>query len=270
MGLTLATGITGICYILAKYFKRKQARITTWAHAVNEYCASFFPAFLIILGMRSFVIENYRIPTSSLKPTLLVGDFLIANKFAYGVRLPVISTLITSFKSPARGDIVAFRSPLNPAVYFIKRVIGLPGDRIEYRQKILTINGQLAKQHVIKLERDEESNGHYWPVLLSEEDLAGYKHVIYTRLDPQTSTELVGEKLLQQNFENITVTVPEGQYFVMGDNRDNSFDSRHWGFVPADHLLGKAKWIFFSWNSQAAWHKPMTWIRWERIGMKIV
>lgn len=268
--LVVATLFAGLCYALAKLLNWIAYTPSRSFKGINEYLASFFPMLLILLLIRSFVTENYRIPSGSQKPTLLVGDFLIANKFVYGLRLPISGKCLIPYKQPKRGDVIAFRSPFNSSIYFIKRVVGLPGDHIRYHEKVLIINGKAADQRVIGVERDEEGNGRYWPVLRSEEDLEGYKHAIYTRLEFQNETDINASKVNIQDYENMEVTVPKGHYMMIGDNRDNSFDSRHWGFVSDAQLLGQAKWIFFSWDSEASWGKPLTWVRWKRIGMKII
>ncbi|MFM2322479.1 MAG: signal peptidase [Pseudomonadota bacterium] len=214
-----------------------------------EYAYSFFPILLIVLLLRSFLAEPFRIPSGSEKPALLVGDFIVANKFSYGIRLPVLHKKLIALGEPKRGDIVVFLWPKDPSTYFIKRIIGLPGDVISYQNKVLTINGQLAGQISLGERSDQDSANDRWPVLLKQENLLGIAHEIYLRPD-QLATDF-------------SLRVPKASYFVMGDNRDNSLDSRYWGFVPEKDLIGKATWVFFSWDSEH--HR----IRWNRLGMRI-
>ncbi|MEN9916416.1 MAG: signal peptidase, partial [Pseudomonadota bacterium] len=213
-----------------------------------EYARSFFPILLLVLLLRSFLAEPFRIPSGSEKPDLLIGDFIVANKFSYGIRLPVLHKKIMAVGEPKRGDIVVFLWPKDTSTYFIKRVIGLPGDAITYKDKVLTINGQLAPQTLIGEQSDQDAN-EKWRVIRKSENLLGVQHDIYLRPD-QLATDF-------------SVYVPPGNYFVMGDNRDNSLDSRYWGFVPEKDLIGKAIWVFFSWDNEQ--HR----VRWHRLGMRI-
>jgi signal peptidase I len=199
-----------------------------------EYARSFFPILLIVFLLRSFLAEPFRIPSGSMMPTLLVGDFILVNKFTYGIRLPVINKKIFPLNEPQRGDIVVFRFPKDPTVDYIKRVIGVPGDKIVYENKKLTVNGEpitavsLGLYQGIGQGKDMTGAEH----LL--ENLTGVEHSILVRTDA-TSAEGV-------------YVVPKGQYFVMGDNRDNSNDGRYWGFVPEENLVGKAFFIWMSWD----------------------
>jgi signal peptidase I len=214
-----------------------------------EYARSFFPILLLVLLLRSFLAEPFRIPSGSEKPDLLIGDFIVANKFSYGIRLPVLHKKVIFIAEPKRGDIVVFLWPKDTSTYFIKRVIGLPGDVITYKDKVLTINGKLAPQTLLGEATDQDGANEKWPVLLKQENLLGIQHEIYLRPD-QLATDF-------------SVYVPKGHYFVMGDNRDNSLDSRYWGFVPEKDLIGKAMWVFFSWDNER--HR----VRWNRLGLRI-
>ena len=201
-----------------------------------EYARSFFPVVLIVLLLRSFLFEPFRIPSGSMMPTLLVGDFILVNKFSYGMRLPVLNTKIVEFGEPKRGDIVVFRFPKQPTVDYIKRVIGLPGDRIAYFNKKLTVNGQPTGQ--VSLGR-YQGVGQGVDMTGAEqfiEDLTGVEHSILIRHGVNS-------------VEDVFV-VPPGHYFVMGDNRDNSNDSRYWGFVPEGNLVGRAFFIWMNWDWQ--------------------
>jgi signal peptidase I len=215
-----------------------------------EYSLSLFPILLLVLLLRSFVVEPFRIPSGSLKPTLLIGDFVLVNKFTYGLRLPVLHTKIYSMNEPKLGDVVVFRWPPNPSEDYIKRIVGLPGERLAYLDKILSVNGQAALQSYQGKATDSNDVGEEWPVLVNQENLATVKHAIYLRPD-----------IAPQNFSGLVV--PQDEYFVMGDNRDDSNDSRYWGFVPEKNLAGKAFMIWFSWDSVK--HR----VRWDRIGMRI-
>ena len=212
-----------------------------------EYARSFFPVFLVVLVLRSFIVEPFRIPSASMMPTLLIGDFILVNKYDYGIRLPVLNSKIIDNGEPESGDIVVFRYPEDPSTPFIKRVIGVPGDHVEYRDKKVYINGELLEQEL--LGRYEgvgaglSSTGDLW----YREHVNGESHQIL--LDDS------GRPLL--NFET---HVPEGHYFVLGDNRDNSRDSRFWGFVPDENLIGRAFFIWMNWDSKNGG------IGWSRIG----
>lgn len=217
---------------------------------IIDYARSFFPVLLIVFLLRSFLYEPFRIPSGSLKPTLLVGDFILVNKFDYGIRLPVIHAKIYPIKDIQRGDIVIFRYPVDPSVDFIKRVIGLPGDKISYRDKVLYVNGKKIPQEFEKYTTDQDSPDSSWNVVEKQEDFFGIKHAIFQI--PDRPSEDIKE-----------IVVPPGMYFMMGDNRDDSADSRYWGFVPDKNIIGKATMIWMSWDSDAdLLHK----IRWNRIG----
>jgi signal peptidase I len=201
-----------------------------------EYARSFFPIVLIVLLLRSFIAEPFRIPSGSMMPTLLVGDFILVNKFTYGIRLPVINKKIIELSEPNRGDIVVFRYPKDPTVDYIKRIVGLPGDKVVNKKKKLTINDLPVQQTSLGsyqgLGQGEEMSGA--EDLL--ENLTGVEHRILIRNGTPT-VEFV-------------YVVPEGNYFAMGDNRDNSNDSRYWGPVPEANLVGKAFFIWMSWDWQ--------------------
>lgn len=241
--LVVLTGV--ICLINHFWLSKKRSHNLKESWAI-EYSRSFFPVLLVVFLIRSFVLEPYRIPSGSLKPTLQIGDYIIANKFMYGLRLPIWHTKILNIEEPKRGDIMLFRWPTHPDVDLIKRVIGVPGDHIVYQNKILTINGQIMPQKSLKYAIDNEPKLGTWKVEEREENLEGIKHAIYVRpAVPPT---------------NFDVTVPPGKYFVLGDNRDGSDDSRYWGFVPEENIIGKAFCILISWNSDTDS------VRWSRLG----
>lgn len=260
--LAIATLITGLCYGIQQSRQWIPRLLPASFRQINDYFASLFPAILFVFLIRTFLIDFCVIPSASMQPNLLVGDRIIASRLAYGIRFPITGIVIKA-KLPKRGDVIIFRYPLNPSVYFIKRVIGLPGDRIHYDRKQLTINGKAIPQQFLSIER---KNNHEIPAQLAthyQEDLYGQKYSIYTDFAPN-------EKIDNAAINKPTmIIVPPKHYFVMGDNRDNSFDSRKWGCVPDYYLSGKAKWIFFSSDKQASWFNPLQWVRWSRLGMTI-
>lgn len=271
--LTLATLLSGLIWLLdAAWLARRRARAELALQEkpsrreplLVEYARSFFPVLLIVLLLRSFVAEPFHIPSSSMVPTLLVKDFILVNKFDYGLRLPVLHTRILPLGEPQRGDVVVFRFPersayrhclSNPLCLgsgglqevrrsagsdYIKRVIGLPGDHIVYRDKTLYINGARVTDTPLGPYAGPDVYG----ALLSRERLGGVSHDILT---------IPGYAAVSGEW-----TVPQGQYFVMGDNRDNSFDSRYWGFVPERNLVGKAFLIWMNldaFRNAALWHR---------------
>jgi len=191
-----------------------------------EYSRSFFPVLALVLVLRSFFMEPYQIPSGSMLPTLTVGDFIVVNKFEYGVRLPVLGTKIFDHNEPQVGDVMVFKYPVDPAVKFIKRVVGVPGDKLQYRDKVLTVNGVVLSQTYLK---DQTSTTEQYAELID-----GVEHQIWRNKNAG---------------RNWAVTVPEGQYFMMGDNRDGSNDSRYWGFVPEENITGKAIAVWLHWES---------------------
>lgn len=236
--LVIATLVTGVFWLLDKLFwapRRKaaaeRAGASQEANWALEFCRSFFPVIFFVLILRSFIVEPFRIPSGSMVPTLLVGDFILVNKFDYGLRLPVIHTKILGIHEPERGDVMVFRWPPDPSVDFIKRVVGLPGDVITYRDKQLSVNGEPVPRKLL-----HSYSGEGVPLSESatefEEMLGPANHLILQVNDRKSS--------------DISVKVPPGKYFVMGDNRDNSLDSRVWGFVPEKNIVGKA---FLVWMS---------------------
>jgi signal peptidase I len=214
-----------------------------------EYCKSFFPVILAVLLLRSFLVEPFRIPSGSMMPTLLVGDFILVNKYAYGIRLPVLNTKIIEIGEPRRGDVVVFRYPKDPSVDYIKRVVGVPGDRIGYYDKTLHINGEPIAQVPDSVYVGKGSGVSMSGAGMRREDLGDVQHQILVM--PRTPG-LEGEYVIKEN-----------EYFVMGDNRDNSNDSRYWGPVPEQNLVGKAFRIWMNWDSANGG------IEWDRIGRKI-
>ncbi|GMQ97030.1 MAG: signal peptidase I [Gammaproteobacteria bacterium] len=216
---------------------------------IIEYARSFFPIIVIVLILRSFVFEPFRIPSGSMMPSLLVGDFILVNKYTYGLRLPMVNKKIIDMDEPKRGDVIVFRYPGDTSVDYIKRVVGLPGDRVAYLNKTLYINGIEVPQGS-SLEYVGEPASlvkRYTEIRAEKLD----EHEYHTLVQPNTAG-LEGQFL-----------VPDGYYFVMGDNRDNSNDSRRWGFVPEVNLIGRAFMIWMSWDSRNFG------VRWERLGSSI-
>ncbi len=210
-----------------------------------EYSVSFFPVILFVFMLRSFVVEPFRIPSGSMIPTLQIGDLILVNKFSYGLRLPIVDKKIVDLGEPKRGDVMVFRYPVDPQVDYIKRVIGLPGDEVAYLNKQLTINGKPVPT-VAKGEYFDPDRVSY--AALYSEDLSGNSHEILVEerrsAEIEPFADFPGKNLCQYSREGVRCKIPEGNYFVMGDNRDNSADSRYWGFVPERNIVGKA---FFVW-----------------------
>ncbi|MGZ2744185.1 signal peptidase I [Burkholderia stagnalis] len=210
-----------------------------------EYTASFFPVILAVFVVRSFVVEPFKIPSGSMVPTLLVGDFILVNKFDYGLRMPITNTKITQGRALERGDVVVFRYPKDESVDYIKRVIGLPGDTVAYQDKQLTINGKPVPETALPDYFDDERQNY---AKQFEETVDGRKNAILN--NPAVPPFVMGaydypyRDNCTYNSRGVICKVPAGHYFMMGDNRDNSADSRYWGFVPDKNIVGRA---FFIW-----------------------
>jgi len=241
--------VTGAVWLLDKYALRKRrpegAKEPWWV----EYSVSFFPVILIVFVLRSFLVEPFKIPSTSMVPTLVVGDFILVNKFTYGIRIPVANVKVIELGSPQRGDVMVFRYPEDTSLDYIKRVVGLPGDRIEYRDKKLTVNGTevpmrrlddyLSRERMQFSRRYAEKFGDNEHEILIEEEAPAF--YLQTRSFPHAGN-------CNYNTRGLACTVPPGHYFMMGDNRDNSSDSRVWGFVPDENIVGKAFFIWLNLN----------------------
>jgi signal peptidase I len=269
--LVLATFITGGIWLIdAAVFaprRRRLARETAGGGGLGggavpaykepvlvEYARSFFPVILIVLLLRSFLVEPFRIPSGSMMPTLLVGDFILVNKFSYGLRWPVLNTKFIELGEPERGDVVVFRFPQQPSVDYIKRVVGVPGDQIAYRDKTLYVNGEPVPQEPVGNFQGVGAGAVMTGAHMALERLGETNHQILTH--PMAPDLAPGCRVLAYG----PITVPEGSFFVMGDNRDNSNDSRCWGLVPEGNLVGKAFAIWMSWDG-ARDGFPIDWSR---------
>ena len=210
-----------------------------------DWTAGLFPVILIVFALRSFVFEPFKIPSGSMIPTLLVGDLILVNKFTYGVRLPVINKKITAGTPVQRGDVMVFRYPPQPSMDYIKRVVGVPGDEIAYLNKRLTVNGKPVDTTALPDFFDADAMRYFKQF---DEQLGAQRHRIIVNPDApafvQGASNFAGREGCRYSVEGVTCKVPEGHYFMMGDNRDNSLDSRYWGFVPEANIVGKA---FFVW-----------------------
>ncbi len=244
--LVMATGVLwAIDYFWARKKRAVDAKDPWWV----EYGGSFFPVILGVFLLRSFLVEPFKIPSGSMIPTLLVGDFILVNKFTYGIRVPVINKKIVELNSPQRGDVVVFRYPPDPTLDYIKRVVGVPGDKIVYRNKKLTINGQEVPQTKTEDYLDKERL-FYTPRFV--EKLGAVEHNILIDAEAPSYVRTLARypysEKCHYNSDGISCEVPLGHYFMMGDNRDNSQDSRFWGFVPDENLVGKAFFVWFNFS----------------------
>ncbi len=253
--LVIGTLVTGVIVLMDKFILAENRRKRVLAESYEarfgdarnsgsakeykepwyvDYSRSFFPVLLVVLILRSFIAEPFRIPSGSMMPTLLHGDFILVNKYSYGLRLPVLHEKVWANGLPERGDVIVFRYPNNPAQDYIKRVVGLPGDKITYQSKKLFVNGNVMEQTdqgaYMGFGRDAAMTG----ARKKLEQLFSVRHEM-----------LVDDRMFPQNNEWV---VPDGQYFVMGDNRDNSNDSRRWGTVPEENLVGKAFMVWMNWD----------------------
>lgn len=210
-----------------------------------DWTAGLFPVIAAVFVLRSFLFEPFKIPSGSMIPTLLVGDLILVNKFTYGIRLPVIHTRVTEGSPPARGDVMVFRYPPQPSLDYIKRVVGVPGDEVAYINKRLTINGKPVETSPLPDFLEEESMRYFKQF---EEQLGEQRHRLLNNAEVpafvQGASNFNHRENCRYSIEGVVCKVPQGHYFLMGDNRDNSLDSRYWGFVPEANIVGKA---FFVW-----------------------
>jgi len=245
--LAILVFVTGIIWAVDHFLfakKRQQQVEQVKDPIVVEYAKFLFPVVAIVFVLRGFIAEPFRIPSGSMLPTLEVGDFILVNKSSYGIRIPVLNYKLIEIDDPKRGDVVVFRYPEDPSIDYIKRVIGLPGDKIAYYNKTLYVNGDPQTQ----VAKGSYEVQHYGQFARLQEKLNNIEHDI----------------LLNQYIANpdMTYEVPAGHYFVMGDNRDNSRDSRVWGFVPDENLVGRAFFVWMNWGGGNG-------LSWRRIGTVI-
>jgi len=274
--LVLASAVTGGIWLIdALIFAPRRQRRHLVAQSANaqgtvldaaggykepvlvEYARSFFPVIFAVLLLRSFVVEPFRIPSNSMMPTLLTGDFILVNKFAYGLRWPVLNSKFLAVGEPQHGDVVVFKYPQDGKTDYIKRIVGVPGDEVWYQDKTIYLNGKPQGQLPIGSYTGVGSGEGMTGARESLEDLDGVEHRVLVRpgvpdLPPGCRELAFGP-----------IKVPEGHFFVMGDNRDNSNDSRCWGFVPEDNLVGKAFAIWMHWDGARDGFPP---VAWDRLG----
>jgi signal peptidase I len=224
--------LTGFIWLVDLLFLKKSRASGAAEPTMVEYAKSFFPVILAVFLIRSFIVEPFKIPSGSMMPTLLVGDFILVNKFTYGLRVPILNNTFIEVGHPQRGEVMVFHYPKDPSLDYIKRVVGLPGDKIEYRNKQIFVNGVAMAQ---------QENGNYDYVG------PGLNQISTRRLMENLGTHNHDILIDDSNpVRDMQVTVPQNSYFMMGDNRDNSNDSRFWGFVPEQNIVGRA---FFIWMS---------------------
>lgn len=257
--LIIITLITGVIWLFDRVFYYPSRRRTHLGvikePVIVEYCKAFFPVLLIVLLLRSFIAEPFKIPSASMKPGLIEGDFILVNKFIYGLRIPVLGTRLFGVNTPKRGDVIVFRHTGHKDL--IKRVVGLPGDHINYKNKILYVNNKAVTIRGKDLFKDSDDT----LVFKQTEELAGHKHKILT---------LPGQPAIDYPYADFMV--PKNSYFVLGDNRDNSQDSRFWGAVNDQAIIGKAFFIWWSWDAMSFYDLITFWqitVRWDRVASKI-
>ncbi|HSH54655.1 MAG TPA: signal peptidase I [Methylotenera sp.] len=233
--------VTGSIWLLDILVLRKNRAAGADEPILVEYAKSFFPVILVVFLVRSFIVEPFKIPSGSMMPTLLAGDYILVNKYTYGLRVPILNNTFVEMNKPARGDVIVFHYPPDTSIDYIKRVVGLPGDKISYQDKQLKINGQtvtleplgdyeyvMSGLNIITAKKYREQLGNVPHDILIHDVMVNY------------DADAIGAKFAN----NEEIVVPAGHYLAMGDNRDNSSDSRVWGFVPENNLVGKA---FFIW-----------------------
>jgi signal peptidase I len=241
--LLLSAVITGIIWLWDARFARRRRTAGEPEPVVVDMARAFFPVIVVVFLIRSFWVEPFKIPSGSMKPTLLVGDFILVNKYTYGIRLPVLNRKVIDIGPVKRGDVVVFRYPADPSVDYIKRVIGLPGDKVVYKGKRLTINGEILPVQSAGFYTDAELNYLRLPAFMEKIGPRTHQLMIVPAQPPVDLAQVrqfPHRDNCEYNDDGFSCTVPQGEYFMMGDNRDQSSDSRYWGFVPDDHIKGRA------------------------------
>jgi signal peptidase I len=271
--LFLALVITGAIWLLDHLFLAKHRAAEAKLPLLVDYSKSFFPVILIVFLLRSFLVEPFKIPSGSMLPTLLIGDFILVNKFEYGIRLPVINKKVVQLGDPQRGDVMVFRYPSDPSLDYIKRVVGTPGDVVEYREKHLVINGKPAS---LRQQGKFEYTASGFNIVQGDtwrEQLGAHNHIAMTQRDmpPVVVHQVEGDFPHRENCSysdtGFKCVVPAGHYFMLGDNRDASNDSRYWGFVPDENIVGRA--FFIWWNFDDFLHSLKSFAKPQRIGHSI-
>ena len=241
--LLLAAIITGLLWLYDAKWARKRRTAGEPEPVVVDMARAFFPVIVVVFMIRSFWVEPFKIPSGSMKPTLLVGDFILVNKYTYGIRIPVINKKVLAVNDVKAGDVVVFRYPADPSVDYIKRVVGTPGDKVVYRGKRLTINGAPVPAQGAGFYTDAELNYLRLPTFIEKLGEHNHQMMIVPAQPPVDLAQVrqfADRKNCEYNDDGFSCTVPAGHYFMMGDNRDQSSDSRYWGFVPDDHIKGRA------------------------------
>jgi len=264
--LVPATLIFFIIWLLDVLVWKQRKKVKTHEiqeeHMAISWAYDFFPVLAIVLVVRSFMFEPFNIPSESMNPTLLTGDFILVNKFDYGVRLPIINKKIIDSGEPKRGEVAVFRYPMKPSVNYIKRVIGLPGDKIIYDEGVLTINGQTVSKIALPAMMDppDFEPEEILPKSFSQEQMGAHSHIIREKVGAWSASQalfvntLNNGEFANSNGHHWEVTVPAKHYFMMGDNRDGSADSRFWGFVPEENLAGRAIYVWM--HKEPGFHMP--------------
>jgi signal peptidase I len=247
--LFIALVITGSIWLFDRLVTGKGRAADAKLPILVDYSKSFFPVILIVFLLRSFLVEPFKIPSGSMLPTLLVGDFILVNKYTYGIRLPVADRKIIDVNDPQRGEVMVFHFPDDPSIDYIKRIVGIPGDVVEYRNKQLAINGQPLAYRENGTFSFETGGLNFVTGIVYQEQLGEREHAAMTipgipGFIPEQAKDFPNRENCTYNEDGFACRVPEGHYFMMGDNRDGSNDSRYWGFVPEGNIVGKA---FFIW-----------------------